>query len=1028
MTVDETPPQAAPDHEDSPEAVLRLEALQLRQAFERQRSSVLWTLGATLVFLVPLMPFWSLARGAFWLFLLMAVLAVRALAASAYSRSAADPARTAHWQRAFIAGAVAAGLSWSAGPLLLMQQVDAPQTLLLAMMPLAVSSIAASQMAAVLPAAMAFVATALWPTAVMLLMRGDAAHQAAALVVASASIVLMLTSRSSNRIQVSLLRAEARLGAALQEARRTAREQVRVSAEREIELERLSSIVAGTGAGIAELHVPEGRLRVNERFASMLGREVQALQALDPASFGQLFHEQDLQELGVRYQALMEGQATEIETELRLRHAQGHWVWCQLRARVLARDPQGHAQLVSGTYVDVTGRREAEQRWRSRAELSADWFWETDPSFRVTLLSDGVRHGLPLAREQLIGRRLASVRALRPLDDDWSGLAAQLNARLPFSGYALAIEPGRGERQVVELEGRPRFDARGEFLGYEGVGRDVTERRRATESLRESLLLVDGLFEAMPIPVLMKDQTGRYLRANRAYREMMATQGRDVVHVRDIHDRDASLLHQSVDEELLRTAGVRRYEVRQTLDNGQVIHGMVHKASLVGADGGIRGLVATLIDISDERAAAAALQAARDAAEQASRAKSAFLATMSHELRTPLNAVIGAAQLLRTTPAGSRDRDELIAAIENSGLSLLGQIESVMDLSRIEAAELRLAREPFDLAACVHGIMATAGVTARQRGLRLEAVLAPGLAPHRLGDPARLRQVLLNLVGNALKFTPQGEVVLEVDVPDPACVEGLPAAGAAGDLLRFRVRDTGIGIDAELQQVIFEPFRQVEAGATRRYTGSGLGLAIVRELVRAMQGRVSVRSEPGRGSEFECVVPLPVVVVAAAGPSGAAPLLPPRQATAAPHAQAAPRPAPRVLLVEDDPTNQLITTAMLGRRGCEVVVADDGRTALQRLASERFDLVLMDWQMPDLDGLETTRRIRAGEAGAHAAALPIVAVTANAFIEDRAACLAAGMDDFVSKPLSLELLLDTVDRWLAPSQAARLKASEAGTG
>ena len=397
--------------------------------------------------------------------------------------------------------------------------------------------------------------------------------------------------------------------------------------------------------------------------------------------------------------------------------------------------------------------------------------------------------------------------------------------------------------------------------------------------------------------------------------------------------------------------------------------------------------------------------AARARAEAASLAKSRFLANLSHELRTPLNVVIGAAQLIKAGEHDAEQRAQLVDAVQCSGTDLLGLIENILDLSRIEAGELELMPQDFHLVNCVEAALATAGLAARAKGLQLACIVAPELPAWRHGDAARLRQVLLNLLGNAVKFTVEGEIVVRVE----------PGPGAED--VRFSVTDTGIGIgEASLAQV-FEPFRQADDGAQRRFGGSGLGLAIVRQLVEAMGGRIGLRSRLNQGSCFEFVLPLRAAREAGAEAPAQRPkplaLMTAEQLQAVTH----------VLVVEDDALNQTIVSRLLRHAGYRVSAVGSGPAALVALREGGYDLVLMDWQMPDMDGLEATRRIRAGEAGAAAAELPIVALTANAFAEDRDACLRAGMNDFLTKPVLAASLTAAVQRWARRRPAAAAPAA-----
>ncbi len=406
-----------------------------------------------------------------------------------------------------------------------------------------------------------------------------------------------------------------------------------------------------------------------------------------------------------------------------------------------------------------------------------------------------------------------------------------------------------------------------------------------------------------------------------------------------------------------------------------------------------------LRDVTAHRQAADELAAAKKAALAGERAKSHFLANITHEIRTPMIGILGMTELTLATELTDKQREYLEMA-RHSAKSLLTVLNDIVDYARIEVGALELARTPFDLRQTVEEAVSVFRPLAAKKGLALESRLLGDVPDVLVGDASRLRQILINLVGNAVKFTDSGSVILAVSHADEA-------RGPDAVRLRFAVRDTGIGIPRDKIQAIFDSFTQADVSPARRYQGAGLGLAIVRHLVAMQGGDYGVESEEGQGSVFTFSLEFAL-------PAGRAEDAPP---AAVPGEAAQARPL-TVLLAEDNPINQLYAKELLETDGHHVVTAHTGRRALEILRRRHFDVILMDIQMPEMDGLEATRAIRGDESGDFDPDIPIVALTAHALKGDRETFLRAGMNEYLSKPVSPEALAAALARAMGAAAPA----------
>ncbi len=659
------------------------------------------------------------------------------------------------------------------------------------------------------------------------------------------------------------------------------------------------------------------------------------------------------------------------------------------------------------TFTDLTARREAEQataRLAAIVDSSEDAILGTTLDGTITTWNAAAHRMLGYQAAEMIGRPAA---ILAPADRvaEFSTVLRRIAEGGRLDRLETAQIDARGTELAVSMTISPTKDATGGTVGLAIIARDVTERQRQEAELRASHDQTRSIIETASDPFIGMDQAGSVTEWNLRAEAMFGWSREEAVGRRMadllIPDRYRRVYLDEL-ERLL--AGEEPQTLGKHLEMVALHRSGVEVAVTltVWRDQSASGqhFNAFLHDISERKEIEAALGDARDQALEGSRLKSQFLAAMSHEIRTPMNGVIGLTGLLLDSPLDDLQRRHA-EGIRTAGDALLAVINDILDFSKIEAGKVVLDDVEFDVAKVVAEVVELIAETARTKDLELIGSCDPGLSVGRRGDPGRLRQVLLNLAANAVKFTEYGSVTVRT-VAVGGCGDGDP------DEVRFEVADTGIGLATADRLAVFEPFAQADDTTTRRYGGTGLGLAISRQLVEAMGGSLGVEGALGQGSTFWMTVPLR----RARGHRATAP------SVAIPAPRRSPRDVGCLLLVEDNAVNQLVAVGMLKRLGYTADVACNGAEAVAMAGNPAYLAVLMDCQMPVMDGYAATAELRRREEGS-GGHRPIIAMTAGAQIADRDRCLAAGMDDYISKPVKSGVLAEVLQRWLpAPATAS----------
>ena len=642
------------------------------------------------------------------------------------------------------------------------------------------------------------------------------------------------------------------------------------------------------------------------------------------------------------------------------------------------------ARLASA--VDRTLREAAERRARRVAEIERDRLLGQlrlqierlplayilfDADYRVLDWNPAAEKVFGYTKEEMVGQVALNVIVPLPVRDQLQDILRRIRAGDMDARSVNENVTKDGRIITCEWFNTPLMDPDGRFVGVISLAQDITERMRAEEALRESEERFRGTFENAAVGIAHKDADGRFLRVNETYcgivgytrEELLARTFQDITYPEDLV-AELEQFTRLMRGELSRYSLEKRY-IRK---DGSIVWIDMSSSLQRDAAGGPAYAIAILQDISDRKRLESELRQAKEAAEAANRAKDEFLANVSHEIRTPFGAILGMTELVLDTPL-TDDQRQCLETAKSAADSLLGLVDDLLDFEKIEAGKLELAPAEFSLRATLGDTVRTLAVRARAKGLELACDVQPDVPDALVGDAGRLRQVLLNLIGNAIKFTEQGEVAVRVEVADGPAPEGEA-------VLRFAVTDTGIGIPPDERERIFRAFEQADSSTTRRYGGTGLGLTIAARLVGLMGGEIGVESEPGRGSTFS--------FTARFG----------RQSHPSEPVDARPSDA----ISEAAPATGVRTAAHPGGRGQRVQlaapgaaadpaghavrVATDGREALDLAVEEAFDLLLLDVHMPELDGFQVVRAIREREraTGGH---LPVIALTASARKEDR---------------------------------------------
>lgn len=767
--------------------------------------------------------------------------------------------------------------------------------------------------------------------------------------------------------------------------------------ELELRENELKFALEESGDGMWQLDFVKNEIYFSPRYKSVLGYKPDEFRSNFRGWFS-LVHPDDRSEIKKIYKEYLQGIRSEHNITFRLKSKRNGWKWILDNGKTVKIDSKRKPLLIIGINTDISLQKQAESDIRLAANrlshmishLQSGVLLENEKR-KIEVVNETFceMFGIPLKPDQLLGVDCTqSAQQTKHLFNDPEGFVKRIDEILEKKQAVHIDEIEMIDGRIVGRQYIPFF-IDNMYKGHLWKYTDITAAKRYEQKLKQQEEKYRGIIENMNLGLIEVDLNENIVYANQSFCNISGyaldeLTGRKTLDL--FLSPEARVVFES--RQSKRNRGESdAYEMQVRNKRGEVRWWMISGAPMYDPKGVITGSIGIHIDITDQIEVEEQLRKAQQTAENSARAREVFMVNMSHEIRTPMNAISGFGKQLLNTELSTQQLS-FVNAINAASANLLVVINDILDISKIEAGKMTVERISFSLREVVDTACNILTEKAEEKNLKLLKKIDSNLAEVLIGDPFRISQVLINLIGNSIKFTEQGEVCI--------CVK-LKESGRLGQEIELIIRDTGVGMSDEFLQHLFDKFRQEDDSIARTHGGTGLGMSITRELVELMGGTIIVKSEKNKGTEFTITLIFPV---------GNAAELTAQHPDILPDKQLAGK---TIIVAEDNPYNQLLVSTILERFGAHVLICGHGGEVLTALETNFADVILMDVQMPEMDGMQCTQQLRT----LYGTGLPVIALTANAILGEREKCLAAGMDDFLSKPFEEQLLIRKVFKWIA---------------